>query len=238
MVAPRVIQLECGNNAPYTLGSVKNEDYPDASSWFERYEDIAGDNADAAFGHLLVFAGMVNMGYCGLPTLPIANVGIHEPSHHSRVVAIQNAEKPNKYSGSFSAHDLKPHLIPAIGEAAPMRKIMKHHDNKWYTTPLKKGDSMDHGIPEHPISKVKKLSKGRFTTTVGGYYGFLRYDIKEVEAIAPEGANAYVVEDCGLIDTTEHWVNVVFYQADIDLTKRALSPDEIGRSPEVFLSLL
>src|SRR5690606_9287292 len=65
----------------------------------------------------------------------------------------------------------------------------------WFTQYPKKGERMDTYEPEFQVTSIKRVGRRTtFRTTIGGYHGFFKYGIKEVEAIAPPGANAYSVE--------------------------------------------
>ena len=81
---------------------------------------------------------------------------------------------------------------------------------------------------------------GRFETKIEGYYGFFRYDMKEVEAIAPPEANAFTLGKIGIMPDSNHGVHfahVEFFKADIDLTKRLYTCAEIEADDALLVRL-
>lgn len=103
---------------------------------------------------------------------------------------------------------------------------------------------MDTGEPEFHVISLKKIGKPvEFTTTIGGYHGFFKYDIKEVEAIAPRGANVYdLAGDIEVIfhDGTPgyHRVPVQFYRAEVDTSQRLIREDELCNDYEALMELI
>lgn len=118
-------------------------------------------------------------------------------------------------------------MIPVKGKPSRLRHLMEYGDG-WFAQTLKKGECMDTGVPEHPVKSMREIGPGVFRTVIGGYYGFLKYGIHEVEAITPVGANAYVVGDARIVDDGKfHEVPVTFYNAEIDYTRRLMTDAEI-----------
>lgn len=129
-------------------------------------------------------------------------------------------------------------IIPAEGKPSRLRHIMEFGDG-WFAQTLKTGESMDTGVPEHPIKSMRKIGPGVFRTEIIGYYGFLRYGLHEVEAIAPPEANAYVVGDAQIVDNAKfHEVPVTFYHADIDYQHRLMTTDEIEADVNLLTKLV
>lgn len=113
-----------------------------------------------------------------------------------------------------------------------------------FTEIPKKGERMDTGEPEHPVTSLKKLdSQTRsFKTTIGGYHGFLKYGLKEVRSIAPRGANAYKIGEAKIqmVDGSPkfHMMPVTFYKVEVDTSQRLLRMPEINRDFDLMMSLV
>ena len=103
---------------------------------------------------------------------------------------------------------------------------------------------MDTGEPEFHVISLEKIGKPvKFTTTIGGYRGFFKYDIKEVEAIAPRGADVYTLAgDIEIIshegNPEYHRVPVQFYRAEVDTSQRLIREDELCNDYKTLMKLI
>ncbi len=126
---------------------------------------------------------------------------------------------------------------------AGFRMLMKVGED-WFTQYPKKGASMDTFEPECLVRSVEPVGEPvEFKTTIGGYHGIVRYGIKEVEALAPRGANAYetdgeweIIYEKG--DPKYHRVRIQFYCADVDTSRRLTRADELCNDYDRLMQLL
>jgi hypothetical protein len=93
---------------------------------------------------------------------------------------------------------------------------------------------LDTGIPKYPIKSLTPI--GGITTFTGeDIYFFLKYNIDEVKAVAPEGANAYAI--AGDVSLGKMVVPVQFFKVEIDFSKRLLTPEELYDNPSLLLQV-
>jgi len=122
--------------------------------------------------------------------------------------------------------------------------LMMVGKDRMFTQYLKAGACMDTCEPEFLVTEARRVPGPKtFTTTIGGYHGFFKYDIKEVERIAPQGANAYylpgeveIVWEGG--NPEYHVTPIEFYRVDIDNTKRVMRAADLANNFELIMRLV
>lgn len=137
---------------------------------------------------------------------------------------------------------LRPIPTPLPGPLG-FRELIQLCDGTWFTQYERKGESMATGEPEFRVTKITPIGELiPFTTTIGGYHGFVKYATKEVEQIKPQGANAYVDGEFSIVYTdgnpTHHRANVQFYLIEVDTTQRLLRSNEIQENFNLLMELL
>jgi len=113
-----------------------------------------------------------------------------------------------------------------------------------FTQYPKQGDSMDTYEPEFLVTEQEEIGNvTTFETVISGYEMFSRYDIKEVQAIAPVGANAYmfigeprIIYNHGRAE--KHYIGIRFYSVKVDTTKRLARADEIRNDFDLLMRLV
>ncbi|MDR2541379.1 MAG: hypothetical protein LBD11_06590 [Candidatus Peribacteria bacterium] len=120
------------------------------------------------------------------------------------------------------------------GEKADFFSLIKKGEKFFVETP-KIGDRLDTGEIKYPVNSIEKIGKeSSFITT--DIMFFLKYDINEVKAVAPKGANAYlIIGSVSPGDRVE--VPVQFYHIEIDTSKRILSPEELYNNFELLCEI-
>lgn len=109
----------------------------------------------------------------------------------------------------------------------------------WFTQVPKQGESMDSAAMEYPVTSIKPVGRPlQFSTEIVGYKGFFRYGLKEMEQIAPLGANAYEIPGEISIVGNHHVCEVQFYCAEIDTSRRMPSEGEVKNDFELLMELL
>ena len=175
----------------------------------------------------------------------VLDIGCHEWYNGVRLLGIKEGAslgnitqgpQPYMYIRKYWPKLMKPvHGTIQIGFC----KIMKIGD-KWFTEYPKHGDSMDNWEPEFLVTSMEQIGgTKRFSTTIGGYYGFFRYGLKEVAMIAPPGANAYALAGDPTFDGPErHKVAVKFYKITTDTSKRVMRQDELKNNYDTLMKLV
>lgn len=115
---------------------------------------------------------------------------------------------------------------------------------RWFTQYPKQGDGMDTWEPEYVVTFMEEVGLPvQFRTTVGGYHGFFKFGMNEVQAIAPPTANAYFFVG----DPTNEWhegnpthqvAMVQFYRITADPTKRMMRSDQLCHDFDTLMRLV
>jgi hypothetical protein len=241
------IILDLGQPSPwYALGGAN---YNRGPKRLETYPAVGGPDPTEAFAHLLVVGQLAHVSYCEHRQRQlVSEFGCHGAGHHCRFLGLRPGADLGKILPDVSARDLlRDHwrdlLVATRGKLSPMVRITPFSPDKpgdFFTMTLKEGHEMDTGVHEHPVVRAKHLGTGKFVTRVEGYYGLLRYDLREVLEIAPRGANAYVLGEAGFGDDSSghtHRVEVEFYQAEIDFGHRLMTAEELESDFNLFVEL-
>jgi hypothetical protein len=194
-----ILGLDQPNGAWYALGAVGAKEDPHfPPKALETYPAIGGSDPSEAFAHLLVAGQLVNMHYPDQrqPML-VSEIGLHGPSDHCRFLGLRKNADLSTIAADFSSRDLlRTHwrdlLLPVSAKEkkrrvdVPIRRMEPMSaKGDFVTITTKQGHEMDSGVCEHPVRSAKKLGDGSFVTEVQGYYGFLRYDLREVAPSPP-----------------------------------------------------
>lgn len=116
------------------------------------------------------------------------------------------------------------------GGPVPALDVLVRVGEGWFTAYPKEGARLDTGLPMHRVLSMEPVGgAAAFETTEGGYGGWLKYDVSEVLAIAPEGADAYALEgDAESVEGTGMLrQGVRFYRVTADRTRRLATPEEV-----------
>lgn len=209
------------------------------------------DRIGSPFGHLLTIGGLANLHFqhSRVPCL-VSDIGLHEWSNGTRFVGIKKDSIITTIHPGPDVHQLLherwKNLMVSTFEPIthPLYALVKMGRNTWFTQKRKIGARMDNGEPEFHVKKLEKSGLPvDFITKIGGYHGFFKYDIKEVETINTFGCNAYEV--VGNIETIWHGGNpeyhktkIQFYKAEIDTTKRLIGEEGLLKDYDKLMSLL
>lgn len=150
-----------------------------------------------------------------------------EGPNPARIVGIRGNEPIDYIAPSISidkhviAKYLDRFLKPVEGERIlpPLFRLSRAEET-WFTQYGKEGSRLDTGEMEYVVRNLESVpaQAKEFWTRWGGYYGFFKYDVEEVQALAPDGANAYRFNGEIRIEGPNHIVPVEFYKADVDTT--------------------
>ncbi|OYV27348.1 MAG: hypothetical protein B7W98_01975, partial [Parcubacteria group bacterium 20-58-5] len=202
-----------------------------------------------AFAHLLSIGSLVHSSHSDdgrerYESLT-CDIGLHDWSDGTRVAGVSGSIAPAAIVDGLNDLDrlkakhpelfMKPVKEPS---AVGFRALVKVKD-KWFTQYPKQGECMDNGEPEFAVTEIVEVKDGprTFTTTIGGFEGFFKYGIKEVEAIAPIGANAYVVGGVGF-GGKGHVAGITFYRIAVDNTQRMRRDSEVYNDVGLLLKLV
>lgn len=203
-----------------------------------------------AFAHLLSIGGLANVSHehSRVPSLA-CDVGCHEWSNGVRLAGVRADSSLDSIHEGPDVQNLLHrnwrNLMQPIKEPKPIgfRALMRV-GKEWFTHYPKQGACMDSYEPEfHVLSAEKVGGPVEFRTTIGGYHMFVKYGIKEVEAIAPPGANAYamvgepwIVKSKG--DPSHHAFRVQFYHLELDNTQRLMRAKQLAGDYNLLMELM
>ena len=242
---PYLVEMGDASNCSYATGGFGNHPlcYPFL------------DKGDGPVAHLISTGRLGNVSHQDERRVPcsIANdVGLHEWSNGTRLVGVRENTKVNDIHPGFSnisgmiKRNWQSLMQKVAGPTYPggFYAVMAGEGDVLFTQYPKKGARMDTHEPEFHITAIKTVGKlTEFTTEIGGYHMFFRYDIKEVQALRPLEANAYatigeptIIGEDG--NPTHHRVGVQFYKAEIDTSQRLIRYKKLENDFETLMSLL
>jgi hypothetical protein len=202
-----------------------------------------------ALGHLISTGRLVHLHHEGHESLTL-DIDCHEWGNGVRLVGVRAGG--NVRSGVQAGPDahklLRKHwrdlLVPMKKSESMGFHALVRLGDQWFTQYPKKGERMDTGEPEFVVTSLKKVGNPVvFRTTVGGYYGFFKFGISEVQAIAPPQANAYLFvgepeNEWHDGNPTHQTCPVQFYRIEADVTKRLMRSDQLARNYDLMMELM
>lgn len=233
--SPSIITLEDAANCTY-------------GAWHEGVFNSWLDKRNPPFAHLLSIGQLVHTHYEGKESLT-CNVSCHEWWDGTRLVAVHgDRELKSIHPGPNVTELIRKHwrevMKPVRRHIDAGFRVLVQIGDEWFTQYPKKGERLDTFEPEFLAVECHTVGEPvEFTTTIGSYYGFFKYGINEVKAIAPAEANAYalasepeIVYEDG--NARFHKVRVQFYQVNPDTTQRVRRADELSNDFETLIRLV
>lgn len=231
---PYIIKLEDAANCCYTFGP-QHGHRPIENGY--------------AIAHLVSTGGLCHLHHEGNESL-VFDVGLHEWWDGVRFVGIQAGYDVltgfrNCPGASDLVHRYWRDLL--IAHKEPLEFCfggLVRINHQWFTQYPKPGESMDTYEPEFVVTSMKKIGGlVIFRTTVGGYHGFFKFGLNEVQAIAPPNANAYSIVG----EPQNVWINgnpnhqtceVQFYRIEADTTKQIMRANTLAHNYDLMLKLV
>lgn len=202
-----------------------------------------------AIAHLVSTGGLCHLHHEGNESLTL-DVGCHEWWNGVRVVGIKaGGNIRSGLSKGPDAYNLlrkywRDLLVPVKEqEEVGFRGLILIGD-QWFTQYPKIGERMDTWEPEFVVTSMKNVGNPViFRTTVGGYHGFFKFSVNEVQAIAPPNANAYFFvgepqNEWHDGNPTHQSCEVQFYRIEADTSKRMVRVDNLARDYDTMMKLV
>lgn len=203
-----------------------------------------------AFAHLLSLGCISNMHHDGGISL-IHDISCHDWTDGTRLVGIREPGQIIDIHPGFNYRQAvrNPKSREALvieAEERPLARmsiIEEVADGIWFTQTEKIGARMNTGILEYLVRSFEPVGEQTtFRTTIGGSRGFVKYDLSEVKAVAPKGANAYRFIGASIIweggNPEYHDVLVQFYRIEVDTSQRIMREDEVNKDARLLESLI
>lgn len=218
----------------------------DAGNCSYRFFPKDDEKEEVALAHLLSIGQLFHVHHEGHESLAF-EVSAHEWGHGCRFVGIPDgAEMTSIHPGWDSWRLMTEHwdkLMVPVPQSCPIGICpLVQLGEKWFTQYPSQGHSMQTGEPEYLVTKMEQIGGPvEFRTEIHGYYGIFRYDLREVRAIAPRGANGFVMGEPEVVytdkvftdrykdgttetyvapDATHHRAPVTFYRVEVDISRR------------------
>lgn len=201
-----------------------------------------------AFAHLLSIGSLHIMAGNGHQDSLVCDVSCHGWSDGTRLASTQGSGAVTDiHPGVRSVSSLmRRHwqtLLRPVEPTAPacLSALTRAGDKgqDWFTQVPKQGESMDSQKMNYPVTSLKPVGQPLlFSTEIVGYHGFFRYGLKEMEQIAPLGANAYEIPGEISIAGNRHVCEVQFYCAEVDTSRRMPSEGEVENNFDLLMELL
>jgi len=196
-----------------------------------------------AVGYLLSISQLQHMHHDGNESLT-HDVSTHDWSDGTRLVGIQadGSVKSGIHSGPDAQNLLRKHwrelLVPMKTPAEIGFRALLQIGKQWFTQYPKSGARMDTWEPEYIVPSAKKIGKPVLFRTTGYGSPFFKFDVNEVQAIAPPQANAYFFIGDPTPQGDNHVCMVQFYLIEVDTSKRMTRVDQLARDYEKMMKFV
>ena len=239
---PYIVEMGAASNCPYQVGG-----WGDIPRTFPM---LNGGNG--AIAHLLSTGGLCNVHHERERRVPssIANyIGCHEWSNGVRLIGVRSKGPVSDIHTGPDSHKLLrsqwQKLMRPVTQRMPLGFcVLMNIGEELFTQYPKMGERMDNYEPEFKVTSTELIGEPvEFVTTVGGYHGFFKYGIKEVNVLAPPTANAYkLAGEPEIIWTdgnpTHHKVLVQFYKVEADTSQRLIREEELRNNYDLMMELV
>lgn len=231
------------NSDPYILS------LQDASNCSYLGRNCRLPEKDYAIAHLISTSGLCHLLHEGNESLTL-DISCHEWWDGVRVVGIQagGSIKSGLHHGPDAYKLLRKHwrdlLVPMKQEERVGFRGLVQIGDQWFTQYSKAGERMDTWEPEYIVTSMEKIGKPiLFRTTIGGYHGFFKFGMNEVQRIAPPNANAYFFvsepeNEWHDGNPTHQTAMLQFYRITTDSTKRMIRSNQLAHDYETMMELL
>lgn len=178
------------------------------------------------------------------------DVSCHEWWNGTRLLGTRSRSRVvGTHSGVRMVSDIvKTHwrelMQPVTSEVAVSFGPLVQIGKEWFTQYPKGGPGLDTFEPEFRVTAIKPIGDVvDFTTPTLGYYGFFKYDLRDVRRVAPVEANAYalagepkIVE--GAQNAERQHCPIQFYHVEVDTTQRLRRAKDLENDYDTLMELL
>lgn len=242
MPSPIILQMEASSPCYY----------PHLVQHPEVHWDVA--SGEAAFAHLLVMGGLMNMNQQHRPDgryYPslCSGTDMHGWTNGTRIVGVRAGRisgdihpGPSDLGAKMRKH-WERIAVPVKNPERRRDDFFRLRDGRAFTCYQSRGKELQSSEPEFKVLKAERIGKPmEFRTKIEGYHGIFRYDVRDVRRMAPGGANAFTFGEPKIApndgDPKEHVCPVTFYKAEVDVSRRIPREGEIRRDFDLTMSLV
>lgn len=226
-------KIDWSYKAPYTTSDLK--------TWYIRSPQI-----ERLKGKGFAYASLLSIGQLTWTALRgtmidqlIFEMDTHEWWHGHRFLAIRS-EGFFADTKEFDFDDVenktpKSAYIQSETDKLPEFFSIIMSDGDMFTEAQKDGCSMDTGRAVFKVKNAKTIGGEIRINLKEENMFFLRYDMEEVKAFKPEGANAFF-RTCS--DPRGKWIMVQFYEVEADINERIIGKDELTDDLDRFMTII
>lgn len=229
----------------HATGRILGMDYSNGCSYLHAEPEHA-----TAFANLLSIGQVSNMGSSDDRLSSVwCDVSTHDWTDGTKFLAIRASEPQEEWNGTIHpGFSMRTALSSQQGLDILYQPTSMDEDTgdgfhalvnvggRFFTQHPKFGISLDSAAPEHPVTFLEEIGGPEptsFSRQPEGYVAFFRYALSEVRALAPVGANAYILVQVDHGSGETQVGRVRFYRAKVDRSRRL--PQEADVSKDVGL---
>ncbi len=240
---PRVFSVSDNANFSYTSMA----EHPE-------YLEKVTEGGKYAVAHLLSVSGVSAMSYCGSDadyTGVVSDIGLHSWYDGTRFVGIRAGSDlteihpgPNDLSRAIRKNWERVGVPAGQGDTAPRERPFYRLDDDREFACYQDDDRkiLQSSDPEFKVRGATEVGQAVFTTPIEGYHGFFRYSPKDVRAIAPVEANAFVLGDPEIVwqdgNPEFHSCPVTFFRANVDTRLRIPTEEQVLKDFDLTMELI
>lgn len=198
---------------------------------------------DMATAHLLSVSRLMSVHHERHESLAF-DIHCHEWTNGCRLVGVPAGVQVKSIHPGWDpwrqmANHWRELMTPAAGSGLTgLHPLMKFGDS-WFTMYPAAGHSTATGEPEFMVESMEQLGEPvEFITEIHGYYGFFRYDVRDLQGIAPPQANGFVMGEPELSGDNHHRALVTFYRITGDTSRRLRRRKDIENDYDTQMRLL
>ncbi len=235
---PHILRLEDASNCPYSVGGHR----PGEPREYTRL-----DRGDGPIAHLLVIEQAQGTNVEDARDSYVTRISCQEWWHGTRFVGVKKdvSSLTSITKGPALIHKfVKQHWTNLIDDVKTPRTPLVFNslvelDGQLFTQHPKQGARMDTAEAEYPVNLAEKVGDKVFFKTSAGSGFFFKYEIREVLAIKPTEANAYLVVGApGHCGNDQIGVHIQFYKVEVDATRRLRRYNKIEDDTRLILDVM
>jgi hypothetical protein len=226
-------KMDWSYRAPY-------DHYDDVKKWYVRKPAIDRLKGKGfAYAHLLSIGQIIRTGLHVTRYDQLTfDIGTHGWSDGYRLLGMRDGSCHNVKEFNFAKVESKTppsaHVSP-VAEIVPTFTSLIEVNQKLFTEAPKDGCSADTGTVVFEVSSAKGIGEPVHINLKEENMFVLRYDLDEVLAVKPEGANAYLRT---AFDPRGQWIVVQFYDIEVNQDTRLVEEDELAGDLDRLMAVI
>lgn len=226
-------KMDWSYQAPY-------DHYDDVKKWYIRKPAIDRLKGKGfAYAHLLSVGQLIRTGlYVTRYDQLTFDIGTHGWTDGYRLLGMRNGSCMDVKEFRFSKVESKTPksaYVNPIGETLPEFVSLVEVNDKLFTEAPKEGCSADTGTAVFEVATAKALGEPVHINLKSENMFVLRYDLDEVLAIKPDGANAYLRT---AFDPRGQWIIVQFYEIEVNRETRLVKEEELASDLDRLMTVI